>query len=67
MVFLPLLFSFQQLEMWEEGDCGELIIMQSLLVQKESHVVNIGIKGWFSLMGVFLMLHAVELPMKNLV
>lgn len=31
----------QKTEMWEEGPSGELIILQNLLVPKETHVVSI--------------------------
>ncbi|NXV00744.1 ERAL1 GTPase, partial [Cettia cetti] len=38
--YLPLEVPYgvtQVMEMWEEGECGELLIMQSLLVPRESH------------------------------
>lgn len=38
----PLLL--QVTEIWEEGECGELLIMQSLLVPRESHKVSEGRK-----------------------
>lgn len=30
----------QVTEMWEEGECGELLIVQSLLVPRKSHMVS---------------------------
>uniref|UniRef100_A0A674IU20 GTPase Era, mitochondrial n=1 Tax=Terrapene triunguis TaxID=2587831 RepID=A0A674IU20_9SAUR len=35
----------QKTEMWEEGPSGELIILQNLLVQKETHKMLIGVGG----------------------
>lgn len=38
----PLLW--QVTDVWEEGECGELLIVQSLLVPRESHKVSEGRK-----------------------
>lgn len=34
----------QVTDVWEEGECGELLIVQSLLVPRESHKVGEGRK-----------------------
>lgn len=41
---LSALLPWQVTEIWDEGECGELLIVQSLLVPRESHKVSEGRK-----------------------
>lgn len=42
---LSALLLLQVTDVWEEGECGELLIVQSLLVPRESHKVSEGRHG----------------------